>query len=266
MVKMSFRPVRDKEPDVSIVMPCYNEESIVGYTIPKLVGAFESAGYFLELVAVDNGSWDRTGEFIREMAKRNASVVYHRVEKNQGYGFGVLSGFAVAKAHWVGMIPADGQVDAEDVVKLYEAAAASNGNIVAKVRRRFRMDGLLRKLISTFFNVLIRVLWPRLQSIDVNGTPKILPAPAIRAMNLKSKDWFLDAEIMVKAHYMGMRVLELNVFGRLRGNGLSHIKPITCWEFFRNLLVFRFTRQWRQDFAERQLQVEQLGAPELRPR
>jgi glycosyltransferase involved in cell wall biosynthesis len=264
MMKMSFRPVRDRVPDLSIIMPCYNEESVIGYTIPKLVSAFENAGYFLELVVVDNGSWDRTAEIIKELAARNASVVYHRVEKNQGYGFGVLSGIPVCKGPWIGAIPADGQVDAEDVVRLFEAAEAANGKVLAKVRRRFRMDGLLRKVVSTGFNVFVRVLWPQLRSIDINGSPKLLPAECIRGMNLKSRDWFLDAEIMVKAHYMGLRVLELNVFGRLRGNGLSHIRMGTCWEFLRNLLVFRFTRRWQQDFAERQLDMDGLATPELR--
>ena len=79
-------------PDISIVMSCFNEEEIVGYTISQLVSAFEKAGYRLELIAIDNGSWDQTGEIIKDWARRNSSVIYHRVERNQGYGNGVLSG------------------------------------------------------------------------------------------------------------------------------------------------------------------------------
>ena len=72
------------QPDISIVMSCYNEEEIVGYTISQLVTAFEKSGHRLQLIAVDNGSWDQTVEIIKEWASRNPSVVYHRVEKNQG--------------------------------------------------------------------------------------------------------------------------------------------------------------------------------------
>jgi len=43
-------------PDLSLVIPCYNEESNVGYTIPRLLQAFERAGRQLEVIAVDNGS------------------------------------------------------------------------------------------------------------------------------------------------------------------------------------------------------------------
>jgi glycosyltransferase involved in cell wall biosynthesis len=241
---MSTSP-RAAEPDVSFVVPCYNEEAIVAYTLKRLDNAFRKAGYALELIAVDNGSTDRTGEIIRELAVQYPSIVPHRVEVNQGYGYGVISGVAQCRAPWVGIIPADGQVDAEDVVKLYEAVVASDGNVVGKVRRRFRMDGLYRKLVSTSYNLFVRVLYPGLQSIDINGSPKLLPSRVITAMNLESRGWLLDPEIMIKAHYMGLRVLELNVFARLRGNGVSHVRATTCWEFLRNLLRFRFSTAWR---------------------
>ena len=42
------------EPDVSMIMPCYNEEESIGYTIPRLLNAFQEAGIRLQLVAVDN--------------------------------------------------------------------------------------------------------------------------------------------------------------------------------------------------------------------
>ncbi len=241
---------RNSEPELSFVMPCYNEEEIIGYTIPRFAAAFKKAGIKLELIAVDNGSRDRTGELIREMAANEPSIVYHRVEVNEGYGNGVLCGLKVCRAPWVGIIPCDGQVDAEDVVALFDAVKTTKGNVLGKVRRRFRMDGLWRKVVSVSYNLMVRVLWPRLGSIDVNGSPKILPRDAINSMELKSKNWFLDPEIVIKAHYMGLRVLEFNVFARMRGNGLSHVRVMTCWEFLRNLMIFRFSPEmpkWRRN-------------------
>jgi glycosyltransferase involved in cell wall biosynthesis len=236
---------RPGRPDVSFVMPCYDEEEVIGYTIPQLVQAFRAAGVRLELVAVDNGSRDRTGEIIRDLAARFPEIVPHRVEVNEGYGFGVLSGIPRATAPWVGIIPCDGQVDPEDVVRLYQAVAATNGRVVGKVRRRFRMDGVRRKLVSVAYNLFVRLLWPRLESIDVNGSPKILPREALLAMRLESKDWLLDPEIMIKAHYAGLRILELNVFARMRSGGRSHVRASTCWQFFRQLLLSRLMGSWR---------------------
>jgi glycosyltransferase involved in cell wall biosynthesis len=224
-------------------MPCYNEEAIIGYTLPKLINAFQKAGYRPEVIAVDNGSRDATGQKIARFVEQGLPVVPYRVHVNRGYGFGVLSGISLCSAPWVCIIPADGQVDAEDVVRLYESVLPSDGMVVAKVRRRFRMDGMPRKVISTSYNLFVRILWPRLSSIDVNGSPKIIRREVLAAMNLTSHDWFLDPEIMIKAHEMGLRVMEFNVFARLRGTGLSHVRLSSCWEFFRNLVSFRFSRR-----------------------
>jgi glycosyltransferase involved in cell wall biosynthesis len=238
----------DPKPQLSMIMPCYNEEKIIGYTIPRLVSAFKNAGYALELIAVDNGSVDRTGEIIKEMAATNPAVVHHWVELNEGYGKGVINGIPLCTAPWIGIIPADGQVDAEDVVRLYEALIATDGNVLGKVRRRFRMDGFRRKVVSVFYNLFVRILWPRMQSIDINGSPKILPRNAILSMNLKSYDWLLDPEIMIKAHRMGLRILELNVFARMRGTGISHVRMGTIWVFIWFLLKFRFSPEWKKQF------------------
>ena len=236
-------------PQLSLVMPCYNEEESVENTIRRLLSAFEAAGYALELVAVDNGSKDRTGAILRELAGRYPAVRPVTLAVNEGYGNGLLSGVPHCRAAWVGFVPADGQVDAEDVVRLYEAAATSHGDVVAKARRRFRMDGLQRKVISVTYNMMVRLLWPRLDSLDVNGTPKILSREALLAMRLESRGWFLDPELMIKAHYMGLRVLEFNVFARMRGSGVSHVRMGACWEFIRQLLAFRFgsaLSEWRK--------------------
>jgi glycosyltransferase involved in cell wall biosynthesis len=238
-----------KDPELSLVIPCYNEEAIVSHTIAKLLDAFARAGFGLEIVAVDNGSWDRTGEILKGWAARHPHVVYHRVPQNEGYGNGVLAGMQLAAAPWVGIIPADGQVDAEDVVRLYEVARSSNGWIIAKVRRRFRLDGIVRKIVSIGYNLSFRLMWPSVASIDINGSPKILPREALPVMGLKSKGWFLDPEIMIKAHTLGMQIIEFNVFARLRGAGISHVKPVTCWDFFINLVQYRFTSKWKHELA-----------------
>jgi glycosyltransferase involved in cell wall biosynthesis len=241
------------KPDVSFVMPCFNEEGVIGYTIPQLLAAFEKAGIGVELIAVDNGSTDETGRVIQELAAKHP-IVPHKVEVNQGYGHGILSGFTRATAPWVGVVHSDGQVDAEDTVRLFEAIRHSKQLTLGKVRRRFRMDGFLRKIVSIAYNGLVVLLWPRLGSIDINGSPKILPRALLDALDLKSKDWFLDPEIMVKSHYLGARVLEMNVFARMRGSGLSHVRASTCVEFFKNLIRYRFSRdlkEWRARGRER---------------
>ena len=100
------------------------------------------------------------------------------------------------------------------------------------------------------------MLWLCIASWDINGSPKLVRREHLHAMRLTSKDWFLDAELMIKAHALGIRVHELNVFARQRGSGLSHVRGSTCWEFFRNLLAYRFSGRLRT--APRKRRVEQL--------
>src|SRR5262249_37873887 len=161
----------------------------------------------LQLVAVNNGSRDRTGELLGEFAAAHREVKPVTVETNIGFGNGILSGLAHATAGWVGTVAADGQVDAEDLVRLYEAAVGTDGRVLAKVRRRFRMDGFLRKIVSVSYNCFVRLLWPGIGTWDVNGQPRLMRREAWQAMNLVSTNWLLDPEMVVKAHYMGLRVL-----------------------------------------------------------
>jgi glycosyltransferase involved in cell wall biosynthesis len=248
------------DPELSLVMPCFNEEAVVSHTIAKLLDVFAKAGYRLEIVAVDNGSSDGTGGIIRSWAARNPAVVHNRVERNQGYGNGILAGLPLATARWVGIIPADGQVDAEDVVRLFEVVRLSESWALAKARRCFRLDGLLRKLVSVGYNLMFRMLWPTVASIDINGLPKILPRECVAAMGLTSKGWFLDPEIMIKSHALGVRVIEFNVFARLRGGGVSHVKAGTCWEFFANLMRYRFGGDWKRELVRDRAPVAECSS------
>jgi glycosyltransferase involved in cell wall biosynthesis len=240
-----------------------------GYTIRRLHQVFERAGHRLEIVAVDNGSRDRTGAIIADLAQQGLGVVPCRVERNEGFGHGVLTGLPLASANLVGIIPADGQVDAEDVVRLFEAALSADGKVIAKVRRRFRMDGLLRKVVSVSYNLFTRLLWPTLASIDLNGNPKIFPRAVIPLLRLESKGWLLDLEFLIKTHYLGLRVLEFNVFARMRGNGTSHVRASTCWEFFKHLLAYRFSRRlarWKSEVAECRAQSGLFAEAPVAPR
>lgn len=235
--------------DLSLVMPCYNEEKVVAYTIRRLMRAFSREGYSLELVAVDNGSSDGTGDIIRRLSGEDTRIVHVRIDDNRGYGNGVLQGFKHCTAPWVGHIPADGQVDAEDVVRLFESAIISGDQVIAKVRRRFRMDGLSRRVVTFVYNAVVHVLWPGLSTFDVNAVPKLLPRDLLAILQLESEGWALDPELMIKAHYLGIPVLEYNIMARQRSGGQSHVQVGTATELMSSLIRMRFSgwlREWRR--------------------
>lgn len=253
-----------REPQLSLVIPCFNEAESLPLTVPSLCAAFERAGIALEVVAVDNGSSDGTGEVLRSLATRGLPVRVVRVEVNQGYGFGMLSGFPHARAPWVGFVHADGQVDPEDVVRLFNALVPCGPQTLGKVCRRFRMDGPARKVVTFVCNTLMRVLWPGLGTLDANGMPKLLHRDVLARMRLEQKRWFLDAEMLIKARHMKVRVLELNAFARPRIKGVSKVSGATSFEFFRELLRHRFTghlEPWKRSLAEGRSEPSPARAP-----
>ena len=169
---------------------------------------------------------------------------------NQGYGWGVLSSIAVCTAPYIGIIPADGQVDAEDVVKVFESVYRADQPVIGKVRRRFRLDGPNRWVVSVFYNFMMTALWPGLGTLDVNGSPKVIPRHILEQLDLESKDWLLDPEIMIKARHLGVPVIEMNAFSRMRESGVSHVKPTTIVQFLKRLAGFKWgtsLRNWTKN-------------------
>lgn len=243
-----------QEPDISLVMPCYNEEESIAQTAPELVEVFTQGKVNLELILVNNGSRDRTGAIIDTLIDRGLPVVKVTVKVNQGYGYGILCGLERCQGRLVGYLCADGQVEAQDVYRVYQLARAQVGPCLVKVRRRFRADSLVRKVISCCYNVLINLLFRGLHSWDVNGSPKIFPRELLQPLALGSQDWFLDPELMIKIKLLDLPVKEINVIGRLRRGGKSQVRPVTCVEFLRSLYEYRFCGaldNWRQEQSSR---------------
>ncbi len=237
---MDDKPMLQTKPDLSLVIPCYNEADVIRNTATRLVRVFRDRDVKLELILVDNGSKDATGAIIDQLVADGLPVVKVTVPVNQGYGNGILMGLTATNGKLVGFSCADGQVEAHDVGKVYDVASNLRSPHLVKVRRRFRMDGFTRKIVSIIYNLGTIVMFGGLGSIDINGNPKIMPAEYLRRMNLESKDWFLDAEVMIKAKVLKLPVFEMNVIAQMREGGKSNVRGSTIWEFVRNLWRFRF--------------------------
>jgi glycosyltransferase involved in cell wall biosynthesis len=106
---------------LSIILPCYNEQDNLEFLFNSL-DPVVLAHQDLEIILVNNGSTDNSAAvFEKELAKRDRSkfkVV--TVEKNIGYGYGILSGLRAAKGHILSVTHADRQTDPMDVLKALE--------------------------------------------------------------------------------------------------------------------------------------------------
>ena len=243
-------PMSVAKPELSLVMPCYNEQEALPLTARDQIDTFARAGVRLQLVLVDNGSTDRTGPIIDALVADGQPVKKVAHVQNQGYGGGILSGLRACDADVIGYLCADGQVSAEDTLMAYRLILGREDRVLAKVRRRFRQDSFKRKLISITYNGLMQGLYGGLGAIDINGSPKLFSREVFERMQLASEDWFLDPEIIVKAHHLGLRTIEIDVEGYARQGGASNVDLGTCAEFVGNIGRYRFgdaLARWRDE-------------------
>lgn len=225
------------KPELSLSVPLYNEQDCVGTDIFALIKAFEKRKVDYELLLVDNGSKDRTGELIDALAKKYKKVRAIHLKRNQGFGGGINAGLREASGRFVGFTCSDGQVSPDDTLKVLKALR-ERGLDVAKTRRTSRHDGWQRKVLSAGYNAIIAVLF-LLPIIDINGYPVIMRREVYRHLDLKARNWMINVEILTKARRHGYRIGDVPVTFLAREQGSSHVKLSTPMNFMGQLLRYR---------------------------
>ncbi|HEV7484668.1 MAG TPA: glycosyltransferase [Thermoanaerobaculia bacterium] len=229
-------------PELSVVILCYRSGVAARSFAARIGKSLLDAGVDdHQLVLVGNyvaGSDDTTPDVVRELAAADPRIVCSAVEKEGMMGWDLRSGLALATGRYLAVIDGDGQVLVEDLVRIYRLLREQRLDL-AKTYRKQRGDGVKRKVISLVFNGLFHILFPGVLARDINAKPKILTRAAFERMTLQSSDWFIDAEIMIQARTLGLRVGETETeFLGLTGRR-SFITMAAVFEFLRNLLRYR---------------------------
>ena len=232
---------------LSLVIPFYNEERNIKSVVSGLVDDFKKASIDYELILVNNGSTDGSPQMLENLAKESPDrIKVARVPVNQGYGWGIINGLKLASGEYVGYMCGDGQIKPKDVIEVFNSLR--NGSLgLAKVKRVNRNDGIVRKAASIAYNFLFLVAF-NVKTLDVNGSPKIFRRELLEIISPASKDWFIDAEVMIKAKYLKLKVGEVPVEFLRREEGRSHVAFTTIFEFIRNMLSYKLgggLREWK---------------------
>ncbi|AQS59279.1 glycosyltransferase family 2 protein [Desulforamulus ferrireducens] len=232
------------KPLLSLVLPMYNEEANAAKVTKELLQELSKEDINHELVLVDNGSTDRTGIILTQLSQEHPTVKVVKVMQNQGYGWGIINGLKWANGDYLGFMGGDGQIDPRDVTRVFREAV-NNDYHLCKVNRYRREDGALRNVVSYIFNKLF-VYTFKVNVGDINGSPKIMTRYCYEQLGLTSKDWFLDAEIMLKAHDLALKIGEVPVVFRRRQGGSSSVRLKTLWEFLRNIAAYHKRGVWNE--------------------
>jgi glycosyltransferase involved in cell wall biosynthesis len=220
-------------PTFSIAIPLYNEEECVEKSVVEIVhGLDRDFGGAYELILVINGSRDRTSEICERLAAMYPAIRTVTAPVNLGYGGGIIEGLSAARGRYVGFMCGDGQISPEDLARAMREIGGGEWDLV-KARRITRGDGVVRKLNSLCYNTLFRLILGT-STRDINAMPKLWRREAAPLLDLVSTDWFIDAEIMVKARYRGLRVKEIPVHYLERVGGRSVVRISTVFQFLRN--------------------------------
>lgn len=219
---------------LSIVIPAYNEGRHLDAVVRRLHETIRANEPFTEIVIVNNGSADNTQQVAEGLAASLPDVRVVTVHKNEGYGHGILTGLIAANGEVLGWVHADDQTRPEDLVRIYQTMR-ERGYDACKAVRIQRHESRWRIIQSSLYNTLFRLMF-RVPHRDINGTPKLLSRDLYNKLQLESKDWFIDPEMVLKAHQENARIGEVEMVWQTRGSGVSKVRLTTMMQFIRRMI------------------------------
>ncbi|NOX59271.1 MAG: glycosyltransferase family 2 protein [Planctomycetes bacterium] len=191
----------------------------------------------LEVLLVDDGSSDGTGELADSLAAKYPDVIraIHN-RPNLGYGGALKRGFESATKDWIFYTDGDGQFDLNDLELV--VPWVKEGQIVSPYRMD-RQDSALRKLNAAMWGTLVRKLF-RLRVRDIDCAFKVYPREFISRVNLKSDGALIDTEMLARAQRLGYPIVQVGVNHYPRKSGESTGgNPAVILRAFRELWTLR---------------------------
>lgn len=148
--------------DISVIIPVYNEEGNVRELTSRLSSVLEKTAKSYEIIFIDDGSKDRTFEFLAEARKKIKRIKIVKMRRNFGQTNALSIGFKLARGSIVVVMDGDLQNEPEDIPKLL--GLMQKGYDVVSGWRKNRHDSLGKRLFSKISNVMAR----KLTGVDIH--------------------------------------------------------------------------------------------------
>jgi len=230
---------------LSIVIPCYNEEQRLPRTIARIERYLADKGVSYELILVDDGSSDGTRKIMDEAAERNRSVRLEALPHNRGKGRALAEGVAAARGAEILVTDADLSTPIEELDKLRaelrKGAGVAIGSRALRGSRVEVSQPIYRVLMGKAFNILVQaVLLPGIW--DTQCGFKLFRADVAHdAFAALTTDGFgYDPEVLYRAKKRGVKIAEVPVVWR--NSAPTKVSPIkSSIDMFRHVMRIRFT-------------------------
>lgn len=151
----SGSPAMNTEPELSIVIPFYNEAANIAPLLAEVRETVDQLGISAEVIAIDDGSGDGTGAELAAAAKEWPALRVERFAHNRGQAAGLWHGFRVARGTWLAMLDGDGQNPPAELIRLW--AVRDTADMISGARAK-RQDSALRRTMSRIANATRRAL------------------------------------------------------------------------------------------------------------
>ena len=203
--------------NLSVFFPLYNEEGNVEASVEKAVEVLNNLGINYEILLINDGSKDETGNIIDRLAKEDKKIRVIHHPKNLGYGEALKSGFYNAKYDTIVYTDGDGQFDFSEIHKFLEKIEDFDLIIGYRIKRQDPFFRILFKKgwklsLLLFFGLTIRDADCGFKMIKRSVLEKI---PHLES----SRGAMINAELAIKAKKYGFSVGQVGVnhYPRLKG-------------------------------------------------
>lgn len=143
-------------PDLSVVVPLYNEEENIAELYRRLTSSLKQMGHSYEIVFINDGSKDKTTELLNDLQQRDSHVVAVHLSRNFGHQAAVCAGMDCATGRAVILMDGDLQ-DPPEVLHLFVDLWRKGHEVVYAIRTK-RKEGLFKRLAYFTFYRLLRAI------------------------------------------------------------------------------------------------------------
>lgn len=229
-------------PEISIVIPAYNEAENIESTVSKArkVGASYFNGY--EIIVVDDASGDDTSNIVKNMGKKDINVVVVTHEKNRGKAAALNTGFKKAKGEYIFYTDADNQYNIDRVK--YLKPLIGKADIVSGYRIN-KAISLFRKFASDFYNLIARVFLG-IKARDIECAFKLFKSEKLKQIKIESAHFMVETEILAKATRMGFDIVDFPVRHYPRTGGETSISFVKdTLRTIKGLICLKLKLDWK---------------------
>jgi len=238
---------QDAPPRVDVVIPCYNEVTVLRASVERTVALFaEHPRYDWRLVIADNGSTDGTGALASELEAEYPQV-QALLLTIKGRGLALREAWMRSDAQVVTYMDVDLSTDLAHLPVLVDMVARDGCDVAIGTRLArgaHTRRSLKREITSRGYVMLIRATFPRLRISDAQCGFKALSRRSVENLVplIENRMWFFDTELLILAHRAGYRICELPV--RWDEDPDTKVNILnTATEDVRGLLRMRFARK-----------------------